>query len=131
MSGESTKAAKAPAPNEHLLQIASAYHASACLYAATQLKIADLLAAGPKPVAELARAAQADEDALYRILRALASVGIFTEAAPRAYANTPASELLRADVQGSQRNMALWITSPFHFRSYAELVHSAKTGAQW
>lgn len=130
MSGESAKPASdhAPAPNELLLQFATAYQASACLYAAAQLEIADLLAGGPKHVAELARAAQANEDAVYRVLRALASVGIFTEVTPRAFANTPASELMRAGARDSLRGMVLWMADPFHFRNYAELMHSVRTG---
>ncbi len=58
------------------------------------LGIARALAAGPRSVEELAREAGADEDALHRLLRALASDGIFTEAEPGIFANTPASEQL-------------------------------------
>jgi hypothetical protein len=130
MSGESAKPASshAPAPNEQILQFATAYQLSACLYAAAQMKIADLIAEGPKHVSELARAAQANEDALYRILRALACVGIFTEVGPRAFANTPASELLRAGARESLRDMVLFVSDPFHFRNYAEFMHSVRTG---
>jgi hypothetical protein len=58
------------------------------------LRIADLLAAGPRPVAELARQTGSDEDALRRLLRALASDGIFAEEAPGVFRNTAPSELL-------------------------------------
>jgi hypothetical protein len=61
------------------------------------LRIADALTATARPVDELAREVGADADALYRLLRALASDGIFTETEPRVFANTPASELLCDD----------------------------------
>ena len=58
------------------MQFASGYIASACVGVAAQLRIADLLDGGAKSVAELGRVSTANEDALYRVLRALASVGI-------------------------------------------------------
>jgi O-methyltransferase len=61
------------------------------------LGIADLLADGPRPVAELAKEAGVDADPLHRILRALASDGVFEENEPGVFRNTDASELLRRD----------------------------------
>jgi hypothetical protein len=60
-----------------------------------ELGIADALADGPRPVAELARENGADPDTLHRLLRALASDGVFAEVEPSVYENTPASALLR------------------------------------
>ena len=62
---------------------------------AADLGVADALADGPRPVDELAREVGADPDALHRILRALASDGVFAEEAPGVYRNTEASEGLR------------------------------------
>lgn len=62
---------------------------------AADLGIADALVDGPRPVDELAREVGADPDALHRVLRALASEGVFAEEAPGVYANTEASEGLR------------------------------------
>jgi hypothetical protein len=62
---------------------------------AADLGIADALAGGPRPVADLAREVGADPDALHRILRALASDGIFAEEAPGVFRNTELSEGLR------------------------------------
>ncbi len=59
------------------------------------LGIAEALADGPRPVDELARGSGADEDTLYRFLRALASDGVFAEEQPGVFRNTAASELLR------------------------------------
>jgi O-methyltransferase domain len=120
--------AGAPTPSEQLMQLATAYKASACVNIVAQLKIADLIGGEARPVAELAREAQGNEDALYRVLRALASTGVFMEARPRAFAHTPASELLRSGTRDSMRDMVLWIADPFHFRVYSELMHAVRTG---
>jgi hypothetical protein len=64
---------------------------------AADLGVADGLAAGPRPVAEVAREVGADADALRRILRALASDGIFAEREPGVFENTEASEALRQE----------------------------------
>ena len=76
------RAAGAPAqpdPAQTIFQIATGYMASAALQTVIKLGIADHLAAGPQTVADLARKTGANEDALYRVLRALASLGIFEE----------------------------------------------------
>jgi hypothetical protein len=61
----------------------------------TDLGVADTLVDGPLPVAEIARRTGADAETLNRLLRALASDGIFAETGPRVYRNTDASDLLR------------------------------------
>ncbi len=115
------------APLDHLLQLATGYIVSTALQIATRLEIADRLANGPQPVEELARAARVDADALYRVLRALASAGVFEEVEARRFGQTAASELLRKDIQGP-RPLILWMTDPFHFNVYAEAIHSVRTG---
>ena len=80
-----------PDPAQQVLQVATGYIASTALYAAITLNVADHLAAGPTGVAELALATGANEDALYRVLRLLASLGVFEEAGPRRFALTPAA----------------------------------------
>ncbi len=69
--------------------------AARALALAADLRVAELLADGPRPVAELAAETDADADTLHRLLRALASDGVFAEQAPGVFGNTPASELLR------------------------------------
>jgi O-methyltransferase domain/Dimerisation domain len=117
-----------PQPADLLMQVATGYMASRALNLATELKIADLLSGGPKPVAELAKSSGANEDALYRILRALASVGIFTEVAPRKFGLTPAAELLQSGIPGSFHPMVRFMCDAFHFTMYAEMMHALKTG---
>lgn len=128
MPALSTEPARKPDPAELVFQLCTGYMASACIQVAAKLKIADLLVNGPKPVQQLAAAAGANEDRLYRVLRVLSSLGVFTETSARTFALTAAAETLRSDVPNSIRNMALWISSPFHFQTYSELLHSVKTG---
>ncbi len=70
---------------------------SRALALVAELRITQVLAEGPRQVAELAREAGADPDTLHRLLRALASDGIFAEEAPGVFRNTPASEVLGRD----------------------------------
>jgi hypothetical protein len=117
-----------PQPAEQLMQLGTGYMVSAALYTATQLGIPDLLKGGAKSTQELAASCGAQEDALYRVMRALASIGVFNEVAARTFALTPMSELLRADHEDSVRDMMLWLADEFHFHTYPEMLHSVKTG---
>jgi hypothetical protein len=113
---------------ERVMQLAGGFALSSALYAVTRLNVADLLAQGPRSAADLAAASASNEDALYRVLRLLASVGVFAETGSRTFALTPVSQALRANVPGSAREMVLWLGNRFHFNVWAELSHSVKTG---
>jgi len=93
------------------------------LAVAAELHVADALADGPRPVADLARDAGANEDSLHRVLRALASDGVFAEVSPGVFANTAASELMRAG--GGWDDFALLFGTVWH-RSAGDL--EARTG---
>jgi DNA-binding IclR family transcriptional regulator len=77
------------------------------IYVAARLGIADLLQSRPKTPQELAITVGADAPALYRILRALASLGLFAEAGDGRFQTTPLAELLRRDADYSLRGSAL------------------------
>jgi O-methyltransferase/methyltransferase family protein len=113
---------------QQLLQIANGYLLSACLHVATKLDIADLLAGGPRPVEALASETGNNADGLYRVLRALASVGVFSEPLPRTIALSPAAELLRHDVPGNIRELVCWASNPFVMHVASDLLHSVETG---
>ena len=115
------------AATELVFQLALGYVTSSALHVALELGLPDRLAAGPRTVADLARDTGANEDALYRVLRVLASVGMFEEQAPRTFAaNLPAQMLGTAPNSG--RDFAYLMTHPSHFRVFAELLHSVRTG---
>jgi hypothetical protein len=92
---------------------------------AARLGLADRLAGGPRSADDLARDAGVDANALYRLMRALASVGLFQESAPRTFELTPAGAAL---TDGPMRWMALWIAGEFNYHVYANAMHSVKTG---
>ena len=128
-SGASATApAAGPRPGEVIMQLGTGFMATAALYAATKLGIPDILKSGPKPTSEIARACDGNEDAVYRVMRALASAGIFTEVAPRTFALMPEGELLLSDRPDSQRSMVLWLGNKMHFDTYPELTYAMQTG---
>jgi len=113
--------------HQHLDQMITGYWVSQAIYAAAKFGIADHLKNGPKTVQELASATSTNPDALYRLLRALASTGIFAEGEARQFSNTPLAEPLRRDVAGSKHALAL-MTGDEQFRSWAEIEYSIRTG---
>jgi hypothetical protein len=115
-------------PSILLLEKITGYWLSQAIYVAAQLKIADHLAKGPKSVAELAQATGADEQNLYRLLRALASVGIFAQVKDDQFRLTAPAKYLRTDIPGSLHKMALMNGLPFHWRVWGNLLESVKTG---
>ena len=133
MSTVATNVPPEAAAAQLLNQVATGYMLSSALQVVLKLGIADRLGTGPRHVSELAKEAGVREDGLYRIVRALASVGVFEEqppvngAASRTFALNAAGQMLRTG-PGTMRDMGLFITSPLHFRIYAELMHSVQTG---
>jgi hypothetical protein len=113
--------------HQQLDQMITGYWISQAIYAAAKFGIADHLKDRPKTVGELAGATSTNPDALYRLLRALASVGIFTEGEARRFSLTPLAEPLRSDVAGSKRALAL-MSGDEPFRAWAEIDYSIRTG---
>lgn len=128
MSSSSAQSALGPDLHAQLLQLGIGYMPPMCLYAAAKFKIADVLASGPKHVSELARASGANEGALYRALRFIASLGVFEETSPGTFVNTPLSSVLRSEAPDSARDTILFMSNPLHLRVFAELMHSIETG---
>jgi hypothetical protein len=104
------------------------YRLSQMIHVAAKLNIADLLAAGPMTIDELAGATEAHSESLRRVLRALASFGIFFEGSDGAFQLTPIATLLRHAVPGSQWAVAASIGEPWWWCPWGRLLHSAKTG---
>lgn len=113
--------------HQQIDEMITAYWISQAIYAAAKFGIADELKDGPKSVEQLAEATSTNPDALYRLLRALASQGIFAEGEPRHFALTPLADVLRSDVPGSKRALAL-MAGDEQFRVWAEIDYSIQTG---
>lgn len=90
-----------------------------------RLGIADLLVDSPKDIATLAAATKTDPASLYRVMRALASVGIFREKATRKFALTPLGQCLTNE---NLRYQAMMFQSDWHDRAWSGLDHTVKTG---
>ncbi len=111
-----------------LLQLASGSWIGQAVHVAAKLGIADLLEDGPKSPATVAGAIGAHAGALHRLLRALASLGIFAEDADGRFALTPLAEGLRTNAPGSLRAYAIMMGEEWHWRAWGELLHSVRTG---
>ena len=84
-----------------LWRMTNGYQVSQAIHVVATLRIADLLKDGTRSVDELAKATGTHATALYRILRALASIGVFAEQSDGRFGLTPLAEHLRTDVPGS------------------------------
>lgn len=124
-----TKSADLPAVDiVRLRGIITQYFSSRALYAAAALDVAGALAGGPMGMDDLASATGAHASSLYRVLRVLAAAGIFAEGGDGRISNTPLSELLRADVPGSLRDLVLLFGDETSWRSWEGILHAVRTG---
>jgi O-methyltransferase domain len=115
-------------PVAAMIKLIAGAYASQAICVIARLGVADVLADGPQPVAEIARRVGAHDSVLYRVLRALSDVGVVTELGDRWFALTPLGEILRSDVPGSLRAWATMIGMPFRHRSWTELYEAVRTG---
>jgi hypothetical protein len=96
--------------------------------AIARLGIADHLSETPRDIEDIARDSATHAPSLYRVLRLLVSVGVFTEGPPRHFALNPAGELLQSGHPRSMRNMAIMFSDDWQLRSYAQMDESIRTG---
>ena len=115
-------------PPAQLLKMLGGKWITAAIASAAELGIADLLTTGDRSVSELAAAGSCHSPSLYRLLRALASVGIFAETDPGTFTLTPLARCLESDAPGSLRNLARLSMTPGSWNSLGELVHCVRTG---
>src|SRR5438046_10185153 len=116
-----------PSAAQTVAQMAAGYWVSQALYVAAKLGVADLLVRGPRSAAELAAGCGAHPPALHRLLRALASLGVFAETGDQLFELTPLAQPLRSDVPESKRAMVL-MTGEEQFRAWGELLYRVATG---
>ncbi len=97
------------------------------IYVAAEIGIADLLASGPRTAEELAQETGAHGAALYRVMRALASIDVFREDDRGRFSMTPLGNLLASDAPGSKRSLARMAGAEF-YRSWGNILSSVETG---
>jgi hypothetical protein len=111
-----------------LRRLIMGFRATQMLYVAARLGLADHLRHGVQTPELLARAIGADAQALRRLLRALASMGIFAEEANGSFALTPLAEHLRSDAPQPLRGLALLYGEEWLWRAYGQMLYSVQTG---
>lgn len=114
-------------PSVILHQLLCGHWISQALCVAAELGVADRLESGPRDVADLAHEVSAHPGALFRLMRALASVGVFSEVAPRSFALTPVGDCLRSTAATSLRALARTVGA-MDWAAWSELHHSVRTG---
>jgi ubiquinone/menaquinone biosynthesis C-methylase UbiE len=115
-------------PAADLRRLIVGYRLSQALHVAAKLGIADLLKNGPRSVDELAQVVGAHPASLYRVMRLLASEGIFAEAAPGTFKLTPLAAPLQSDAPGSLRARAVFDCEEANWKAWGHLLHSVATG---
>jgi ubiquinone/menaquinone biosynthesis C-methylase UbiE len=128
LQNRSVQSESAPPPQFAMLQLITGFWVSRAIYVAAKLGLADLVKDSPKTADELARLTGTHSPSLYRALRALASVGVFTDDGRGRFAQTPLSETLRSDTPGSLRALAIVELGQEHYPAWGNLMHSVKTG---
>jgi hypothetical protein len=120
--------------SRELHRLVTGYQVSQAVHVAANLGLSDLLADGPRSVAELAEATGVDARSLTRLMRALAAVGLYVGDGDgdgdgdERFANTELGDALRADAPHSVAGWARFVGRPYHWQAYNSLEHSIRTG---
>jgi hypothetical protein len=117
-------------PSAVLRRLIDGYQVSQAIHVATTLGIADLLAGGARQTGDMAAETQTDPHALYRLLRALAAVGVLEERDGRRFALTAVGECLRSDAAEPVGGWAAFVGRRSHWHAWGELQHCVQTGEE-
>jgi SAM-dependent methyltransferase len=112
----------------NLFQMAAGYWVSQAIYVAAKLGIADLLKDGPQSCVVLAEVTGSDAPSLFRLMRALASVSVFSHVGEDCFALSRLAESLQTDAPASLRAMVITI-GEIHYQACGNLLHSIQTGS--
>jgi hypothetical protein len=102
--------------------------ASQVVGAVAAFGVPDLLAGGPRDVAELGQELDIEPQNLYRLLRAAATVGVLDEIQPRTFGLNQMGERLRSDVPLSLRELAITATDPGQWLPWSRFREAVRTG---
>ena len=111
-----------------LFQMASSYWTSQAIYVGAKLGIADLLKDRPLKCSEIAAIVGADVGSLFRLMRALSSLGIFARTSDEYFSLLPLGENLRADIPGSLKAIIITL-GEIHYQACGALLHAVQTGS--
>lgn len=119
--------ASAATPEQRIRQMVGGFWISRCLFAAAKLGLADHLANGGRSAGEVAAAIGTNEQATFRLMRALAGVGLLRSGNER-FELTPLGDCLRSDAPGSMRWLILAELGDDRYEAWGEIVESLTTG---
>lgn len=114
-------------PSEQLHAMAAGYRGAQALYVVAKLGVADLLADGPKASGELAQKLDLQPQPLFRVMRFLASEGLFTQDSGDRFGLTPLGEALRTNHPRTVRYSAI-MHGELHYQAAGALLHTVRTG---
>jgi len=118
-----------PLPDSaQIIRMATSFWISRAIYAAAALGLADLLAGGPKTAEELALSSSTHAPSLYRLMRTLASIGIFTESGDHRFALNPLGSALKTGAPGAARSTVMAIAGQWMWGAFGEFLYSLQTG---
>ena len=115
-------------PRLDLLGLINGFQITQAIHVASALRVADHLNDGARSAGELAALTKSHPDALYRLLRALAAVGVFREDEGRKFKLTPMGDCLRTDSATPIGAWAEVVGSPYYWQAWGHLLHSVQTG---
>jgi hypothetical protein len=121
-----------PTPSAHtgIFMLMNGFHVAGAVSCLALLGIPDLVGAAPKSAEELATQIDADPQALYRLMRATACVGVLSEGPDGKFSQTPMSAILRSDATPSLRAFAIMTGREWHGRGWSHLDYCVRTGKQ-
>ena len=122
------KQESSPDPQKLLGQLLSGKQLTYSLSGVARLGVADHMSAMPLAVDKIAAKVGAHAPSLYRVMRMLASMGVFNEVHGKRFALSPAGELLRSDAPGSMRYIAMMFGDPWTTRAYEHFADCLRTG---
>lgn len=122
--------AQTPPPHSAILQFLTGAYVAGAVSCLAQLGIPDLIEATPKSAEELAAQLGAQPRALYRLMRATASVGVLSEGPEGKFSQTPMSKVLRSDAHPSMRAFAIMTGREWHGRGWSDLEYCVRSGKQ-
>ena len=115
-------------PPVAMMGLITGYWISQAVGVVAALGVADRLAGGARACNEIAGEVGADPGALFRVMRLLASIGVFRQPVPGSFELTALGETLRSDIPGSVRAFAVTETAPGHWLPWGRLEESVRTG---
>jgi len=126
MSVQIQESSESQSSEAQIIKMATAHWVSRIVHTAAELELVDRLSDGPRTAKELARSISSDAPSLYRLMRTLASLGLFTEDSDNRFSLTPLGEALKIGTPG--RASVLTLAGEGFKRALDELPYSVKTG---